>query len=78
MVTKEIQIKIAKLMSERLVPFNVPHEIRNSLLDDIIGAIEAPSANRLGATVMTAEASRDADKERKHGPNSDHAKPRVI
>lgn len=78
MVRTGIEDTLRKLLQERLKDFEVPHEVRDGLVADIIGAIEAPSKKRLGATVMTAEASRDADRERKHGANKDHAKPRVV
>ena len=78
MVKQDLPNTLKRLLAERLTEYKVPNDVRDALVNDIIGAMEAPSRNKSGATVMTAEASRDADRERKHGASANHAKPKVM
>ncbi len=75
---QDLKTTIEGLLRERLADFKVPHEVRAALVDDIMGAIEAPNRKKHGATVMTHEASLAADQERRHGADPSRAKPRVV
>jgi len=68
-----------RILRERLAPFNVPVEIRNSIRDEVLSLIERPERKPYGACVMTPEASMAADMAKKENRIPDQsAKPKII
>lgn len=75
----ETGVILDRILRERLDPFNVPVEIRNSIKDEVLSLIERPERKPYGACVMTPEASMAADMAKKENRIPDQsAKPKLI
>lgn len=75
----ETGVILDRILRERLDPFNVPVEIRNSIRDEVLSLIERPERKPYGACVMTPEASMAADMAKKENRIPDQsAKPKLI
>lgn len=75
----ETGVILDRILRERLDPFNVPVEIRNSIKDEVLSLIERPERKPYGACVMTPEASMAADIAKKENRIPDQsAKPKLI
>lgn len=68
-----------RILRERLEAFNVPVEIRNKIVEEVLAFMQRPERKPYGAAVMTPEASIAADKARERGKaNPDDAKPQIM
>jgi hypothetical protein len=76
-----IQVAVARMLKERLEQFEVPVAVRNELASGLLNLLGRPERDKTGATVMTAEASMEADRQRGNGPGGTSpasGKPRVL
>jgi hypothetical protein len=68
-----------RILRERLEAFNVPVEVRNKLVEEILVFMQRPERKPYGSCIMTPEASIAADKARERGKAStDDAKPQIM
>jgi hypothetical protein len=68
-----------RILRERLEAFNVPVEVRNKIVEEVLAFMQRPERKPYGAAVMTPEASIAADKARERGHASkDDAKPQIM
>ena len=74
---EDLPSAINRVLRERLEQFEIPVEVRKNIATELLNLVGRPERQKSGVTIMTPEASMDADRQRR-GETPIGNKPRVI